>query len=87
MQSQVSYFWSHWYSVVKRSPPLEEQRSYIKNQLIALEREIQKHQLFWKDFPLKVATAESVKEKLLTQGINANFIDIDFPPNESSIQE
>jgi len=51
---------------VKRSPPIEEQRQYIKTHLIALEREVQKNELFWRDFPLKVSTAEQIREKLLT---------------------
>ena len=52
--------------MVKRSPPIEEQRSYIKGALIALEREVQKNELFWKDFPLKVSTVDQIREKLLT---------------------
>ncbi len=54
------------FSLVKRSPPLEEQRQYIKGALIALEREVQKNELFWKDFPLKVSTADQIRERLLT---------------------
>jgi hypothetical protein len=50
-----------------------------------LERDIQKHELFWKDFPLKVSTLEQIKEKLATQGTNANYIDIEFPPNDKSL--
>ena len=74
-------------SLKKTSPPLELQKSHIKTSLISLEREIQKSELFWKDFPLKVAPIEQIKEKLATLGSHANFIDIDFPPNDKSIQE
>ena len=73
------------YSITKRSPPIDEQRNYIKASLISLEREIQKHELFWKDYPLKVATYDQIKEKLATLGMSANYIDIEFPPTDKSI--
>lgn len=53
-------------SVVKRSPPLEDQKNFVKGSLIQLEREIQKNEIFWKDFPQKVASLTQLKEKLLT---------------------
>ncbi len=51
------------------------------------EKEVAKNELFWKDFPLSVATADQIKQKLQQLGSNANFIDIDFPPLDKSISE
>lgn len=66
---------------------MDEQKSFIKQQLIQLEREIQKSEIFWKDFPLKVASLTQLKEKLGTLGANANLIDVEFVPGDKSIQE
>jgi hypothetical protein len=43
--------------------------------------------LFWKDFPLAISSYDAIKKKLETLGANANFIDVDFPPDDKSIQE
>jgi hypothetical protein len=75
------------YSVVKRSPPLEEQKAFIKGSLIQLEREIQKNEIAWKDFPHKVASLTQLKEKLMINGAGAHFIDTEFTPSDKSIQE
>ena len=69
---------------MKKSPPLEEQRNYIKGSLIQLEREIQKNEIFWKDFPQKVASLTQLKEKLASAG-GTPFIDTEFPPMDKSI--
>mmetsp|Transcript_3423 Transcript_3423/g.2406 ORF Transcript_3423/g.2406 Transcript_3423/m.2406 type:complete len:167 (-) Transcript_3423:715-1215(-) len=74
-------------NVVKKSPSIEEQKAFIKGSLIQLEREVQKNEIFWKDFPQKVAPLSELKEKLFSQGMNANFIDIEFPPQDKSIQD
>lgn len=71
----------------KRSPSIEEQKQFIKGSLLQLERDVVKNEGFWKDFPLAVATADQIVEKLKVMGSNANFIDIDFPPLDKSIQD
>jgi hypothetical protein len=66
---------------------MEEQKTFIKGSLIQLERDIQKNEIIWKDFPQKVASLAQLKEKLASQGSSAHFIDTEFTPTDKSIQE
>eukprot|EP00347_Sterkiella_histriomuscorum_P008050 403346565 len=71
----------------KRSPSIADQKNLIKLSVVHLEREILKSELYWKDFPIANATLVQIREKLSEQGPNANFIDVNFPPTDQSIQE
>ena len=72
--------------VEKRSAGLEEQKTFIRQQVAAVEREAGKQENgVWKDFPVQVATVEQIKDKIRTLGNNANFIDVEFPPMDKSI--
>ncbi|CDW86928.1 calpain family cysteine protease containing protein [Stylonychia lemnae] len=71
----------------KRSPPIEDQKNLIKQQVLSLEREILKNEQFWRDFSFRNVDSQAIQKKLLELGENANFIDVQFPPQEKSIQE
>ena len=79
-ETNIQYF-----RLQKKSPPLEEQKKFVKGSLITLERDIQKAINHWKGFPLKTATFEEIKAKTVEKDALAHFIDTEFLPQDSSI--
>lgn len=69
----------------KRSPSKEEQEEFIKGDVRKLESDYIVAQQQWKKFPLRVCTQQQLLAQIRKNG--NNFIDIDFPPIEKSIQD
>ena len=69
----------------KGSPSPDEQKEFIKEHNEVLQRDINKAVQDWDMFPLKVADDEKILTQIRKNG--TNFIDIDFLPTDSSIND
>ena len=68
-----------------RSPPLETQRKYLMNSIMALSRMTELAHQHLQDFPYENSSKDALEQKL-TQ-LKIKFVDIEFPPTDESIFE
>ncbi len=69
----------------KRSPSLEDQEQFIKDDKNRLDQDIEVARQNWTKFPHIVSSHESYMKHIRTTG--NNYIDINFPPIDRSIQD
>ena len=69
--------------ISKKSPSLEDQEHFIKEDKNRLDQDISKAQENWGKFPIKIALHEHFMKQIRTTG--SNYIDIAFPPHDRSI--
>ena len=64
---------------------MQEQQEFIKDDVKKLELDIDHATRSWKNFPLRTATHDEIKAHIRQTG--TNFIDVEFPPVDSSVQD
>lgn len=68
-----------------KNPPLEVQRKYLINHIMALDKMTSLANKHLKDFPYEISTQEALNQKL--NEVKIKFVDIEFPPTDDSVFE